>query len=64
MSSSHPLPNAPPVPEEPLEQMPKSRLACEICGKTFRTHSELDRHLEQIHGHPEKTHVQRRHPEE
>jgi len=57
--SSHSIPNAPPVPEEPLEQMPKSRLACEICGKTFQTHSELDRHKEQMHGSPEKTYVGR-----
>jgi hypothetical protein len=38
------LPKAPPVPEEPLENMPKSELVCDICGKTFRTHSQLDRH--------------------
>ena len=34
-SSTHSaLPKAPPVPEEPLENMPKSELVCEICGKT------------------------------
>jgi hypothetical protein len=57
------IPKAPPVPEEPLENIPRSNLVCEICGKTFRTHSELDRHMESTHGQPEKTHV-RRHREE
>jgi hypothetical protein len=51
------IPKAPPVPEEPLDRMPKSGLACEICGRTFKTHSELDRHLEHMHGTPEKTHL-------
>jgi hypothetical protein len=51
------LPHSPPVPEEPLEINPKSKLACAICGKTFRTHSELDRHMEHMHGNPEKTHL-------
>ncbi len=30
---------------------------CQICGKAFRTHSELDRHVENVHGAPEKTHT-------
>ncbi|MGD6807324.1 MAG: C2H2-type zinc finger protein [Candidatus Bathyarchaeia archaeon] len=50
-------PKASPVPEEPLDKMPPNRLVCEICGKTFKTHSEFDRHLEQMHGTPEKTHL-------
>jgi hypothetical protein len=56
--SSHPkIPQAPPVPEEPLENLPRSNLICEICGRVFKTHSQLDRHLEHMHGHPEKTHI-------
>lgn len=52
------IPRAPPIPEEPSGKMPPSMLVCEICGKTFKTHSELDRHKEHMHGHPEKTHTQ------
>jgi len=51
------LPKAPPVPEEPLDQMAPSLLVCRMCGKTFKTHIELDRHTEQMHGQPEKTHT-------
>jgi len=51
------LPKAPPVPEEPLDKRPHGGLICGICGKTFKTHSELDRHMEQMHGQPEKTHI-------
>jgi hypothetical protein len=53
------LPKAPPVPEEPLDKMPRGELVCEICGKAFKTHSQLDRHREQMHGSPEKTHTGR-----
>jgi AbrB family looped-hinge helix DNA binding protein len=38
------LPKAPPVPEEPLDTMPKGELVCDICGKTFKSHTQLDRH--------------------
>lgn len=51
------IPKAPPVPEEPIDRMAPSPLVCNICGKTFKTHSELDRHMEHMHGHPEKTHL-------
>ncbi len=51
------LPKAPPVPEEPLDRLARGPLVCEICGKTFKTHSELDRHMENVHGSPEKTHT-------
>jgi len=45
------------VHEEPVRTLEPSRLECEICGKAFKTHTELDRHLENIHGNPEKTHT-------
>jgi hypothetical protein len=48
------IPRAPPVPEEPLETMPPSNLVCEICGKVFKTHSELDRHKTTAHEIPEE----------
>jgi hypothetical protein len=48
------LPKAPPVPEEPLENMPKSELVCEICGKTFKSHTQLDRHKTTEHEVPEQ----------
>jgi len=51
------LPKAPPVPEEPTGKITAGPLVCEICGKTFKTHSQLDRHMEQAHGNPEKTHT-------
>jgi hypothetical protein len=51
------LPKAPPVPEEPTDRMVPGKLVCEICGKVFKTHPELDRHLEHEHGNPEKTHT-------
>jgi len=50
-------PREPPTHEEPIRTTQPSRLECEICGKAFKTHSELDRHLENIHGNPEKTHT-------
>jgi hypothetical protein len=50
-------PKAPPVPEEPTDTLPRGELVCEICGKVFKTHSQLDRHLENMHGTPEKTHT-------
>ena len=46
-----------PMHGEPVRTLEPSRLTCEICGRTFKTHSELDRHLESIHGNPEKTHM-------
>jgi Zinc-finger double-stranded RNA-binding len=54
-SSTHSvLPKAPPVTEEPLDTMPKSELVCELCGKTFKTHSQLDRHKTTEHEVPEQ----------
>jgi len=47
----------PPTHEEPVRTVEPSRLACEICGKAFKTHTELDRHIENAHGNPEKTHT-------
>jgi hypothetical protein len=47
----------PPTHEEPVHTLQPSRLECEICGKAFKTHTELDRHLENVHGNPEKTHT-------
>jgi uncharacterized C2H2 Zn-finger protein len=46
-----------PMHEEPVRSTEPSRLECEICGKAFKTHTELDRHLENVHGNPEKTHT-------
>ena len=50
-------PREPPQHEEPIRTTEPSRLACEICGRAFKTHSELDRHMENMHGSPEKTHT-------
>jgi hypothetical protein len=55
------IPEAPPVPEEPTEQIPRGNLVCQICSKVFKTHSQLDRHFEHEHGTPEKTHLEK-HP--
>jgi hypothetical protein len=33
------LPKAPPLHEEPSQGMP-SKEVCEICGKTFKTHTQ------------------------
>ncbi len=41
---------AKPVPEEPLENMPRSPLRCEICGRVFSDHSQVDRHMQTMHG--------------
>ena len=48
------IPKAPPVPEEPLENMPRGQLVCEICGKAFKTHTQLDRHKTTEHEIPEE----------
>ena len=56
-SSNKRIPQAPPVPQEPTDKMPHSSLACGICARVFKTHSELDRHMEHAHGAPEKTHT-------
>lgn len=50
-------PREPPTHEEPVRTLEPSRLQCEICGVAFKTHTELDRHMEHAHGTPEKTHV-------
>jgi Zinc finger, C2H2 type. len=49
-------PKAPPVPEEPLENMPAGPLVCDICGKTFKSHSQLDRHKMSEHEKSEEAH--------
>jgi len=41
---------AKPVPEEPLENTPTNPLRCEICGKVFSSHSQVDRHKQAMHG--------------
>ena len=51
------LPNAPSLHEEPIRGIYANKEVCKICGKTFKTHSQLDRHMEQMHGHPEETHI-------
>jgi hypothetical protein len=51
------LSQAPPLHEEPIEGFQPGKEICEICGKAFRTHAELVRHLENAHGNPEKTHT-------
>ncbi len=53
------LPKAPPIPEESTGTLPRGELVCEICGKIFKTHSQLDRHMESMHGTPEKDHLER-----
>jgi hypothetical protein len=52
------LPKAPPLHEEPIRGIQSGEIVCEICGKTFKTHTQRDRHMEQMHGSPEKTHTQ------
>ena len=52
-----PLPKVPPLHEEPVGGLEAGKELCHICGKTFKTHSQLDKHMEQIHVAPEKTHI-------
>ncbi len=47
------LPKAPPLHEEPIQGRQSGEMACEICGKTFKTKSQLDRHLLTEHESPE-----------
>ena len=56
-SRSPDLSETSPPHDEPVRTTEPSKLDCEICGKTFKTHSELDRHMENVHGNPEKTHT-------
>jgi len=51
------LPKTPPLHEEPIQGRGSEKEICKICGKSFKTHSELDRHVENAHGAPEKTHT-------
>jgi len=51
------LPKGPPMHEEPVSGLTLGKEVCKICGKSFKTHSELDRHVENVHGTPEKTHT-------
>lgn len=50
-------PKVPPIHEEPIEGLSSEKEICEICGKAFKTHTQLDRHKENDHGNPEKTHT-------
>ncbi len=56
-NKSYNLPKAPSLHEEPIEGLSSEKEKCEICGKTFKTHTQLDRHMEHEHGNPEKTHT-------
>ena len=51
------LPKSPRLHEEPVGGQLLGKEVCKICGKLFKTHSELDRHMENVHGEPEKTHT-------
>jgi hypothetical protein len=51
------LPKAPTLHEEPIQGLSSEKEVCKICGKTFKTHTQLDRHMENEHGNPEKTHT-------
>ena len=51
------LPKAPPLHEEPIRGIEPGKIVCQICGKTLKTHTQLDRHMEHAHGSPEKTHT-------
>jgi hypothetical protein len=55
--TSSDLPKGPPLHEEPVAGLVLGKEICRICGKTFKNHSELDRHVENVHGAPEKTHI-------
>jgi predicted transcriptional regulator len=39
------LPKAPPLHEEPIGGMEPGEMVCEICGKAFKTKSQLERHM-------------------
>ncbi|HLN89352.1 MAG TPA: C2H2-type zinc finger protein [Candidatus Binatia bacterium] len=47
------LPKVPPLHEEPLRGIVPGKLVCVICGKTFSTKSQLDRHILTQHESPE-----------
>jgi hypothetical protein len=51
------LPKGLSLHEEPAGGLVMGKEICKICGKSFKTHSELDRHIENVHGAPEKTHT-------
>lgn len=44
-------PQAPSPHEEPIGGINIHRIPCQICGKTFETKSQLDRHKETVHEH-------------
>ena len=50
MTSEKHYHKARPVPEEPLENTPQNPLRCQICGKVFSNHSQVDRHMQTQHG--------------
>jgi hypothetical protein len=47
------LPKAPPLHGEPIRGFEPGKEACQICGKPFKTKSQLDRHLLTEHESPE-----------
>jgi len=47
------LPKAPPLHEEPIGGIQLGEIVSEICGKAFKTKSQLDRHLLTEHESPE-----------
>ena len=51
------LPKGPPLHEKPVGGLVLGKEVCRICGKSFKAHSEIDRHMENVHGAPEKTHT-------
>jgi hypothetical protein len=51
-------PKAPSLHEEPIQGLSSEKEVCKVCGNTFKTHTQLDRHMENEHGNPEKTHIQ------
>jgi len=40
-----PLPQAPPLHEEPLRGIDPSKVTCEICGRAFANKGQLNRHM-------------------
>lgn len=52
------LPKAAPLHEEPIRGIEPGKIVCQICGKIFKPHSQLEKHMEHMHGNPEKTHVE------
>ncbi|MCW3995613.1 MAG: hypothetical protein NWE98_05630 [Candidatus Bathyarchaeota archaeon] len=47
------LPQAPPLHEEPIRGIEVGKVICQICGKAFKTHAQMDRHMLTEHKSPE-----------